>query len=139
MVYPGGMVSSLQKPVPSLGNSRSQPKRMHVARLGGRRGSLRAALTPALPSSPVQSLTLRGKVKQGGQLNLTQHLGNVTDITAATAPADCSSPPSCSRLTKRCSAEWVCKLFHPAPWREAWWEGLVAFLHAIPAPSQTAD
>lgn len=56
MVCPGGLclswVSSQVYPVLSLGNSRSQTKRIHVTRLGGRRRSLRAALTPALPVQP---------------------------------------------------------------------------------------
>lgn len=113
---------------------------MHVARLGGQEGIPESSTCPQhCSSSPVLSLALRAKLKQGGQLNPSQHLGNITGGTAATAPVECSSPPSCSGLTKRCSAEWVHKLFHPAPWREVWWEGLVAFLHAIPALSQTAD
>lgn len=33
----------------------------------------------------------------------------------------------------------VCRLHHPALRREGRWEGLVAFLHAIPALGQTAD
>lgn len=67
MVCPGGFclswVSFLQSPVPSLGNSRSQPKRMHVARLGGRRGSLRAALTPALPVQPRAKSSIEGETE----------------------------------------------------------------------------
>lgn len=41
----------------------SQPKRMHVARLGGRRGSLRAALTPALPIQPRAKSSIAGETE----------------------------------------------------------------------------
>lgn len=72
MVCPGGLclgwVSSqvfLQSPVPSLGNSRSQTKRMRVARLEGRRGSLRAAPTPALPIQPRAKSSIEEETEAG--------------------------------------------------------------------------
>lgn len=81
----------------------------------------------------MQSLALRGKLKQEGQLYPSQHLGNTTGVLTATAPLECSSPPSRRGLKEMLSRVGV-HTVPPSPVERSLVGGFGSFPSCHPSP-----